>query len=357
MPSEDTGPASQAEAPLAPLGELSRDELFAFGRRLAAATWNLGLPRWFWPEGVALIGLVDFGLVAQSDDCRRVKDWTGVMLASAPTVEHVNDVTPAAAAATAGIDPTRLASYLEWVSLAPRAPNGAIEHWKHGLWADTMYMVGVLQTRLGAITGDPCLVEDAARQYIAHAQVLQHDRKGLFAHGSHRGETLWNFWGRANAWAALAAVEILEASRTLGLTPQTSPALAEVRQRLDRQLEALAACQPEHGVWDVLVDGQVETAGLVETSAAAGLAAAMIRSANSPKDRSAASIGVAGRLALRGVLAYIDEGGVLGRVSAGTILQLLPFGYAVIRSDQPQLWGQGLALAAVSAALVAGIEP
>ena len=357
MPSEDTGPASQAEPQLAPLGELSPSVLVSFGRRLADATWNLGLPRWFWPEGVALSGLADFGLAAQSDDCRRVRQWADAMLASPSTVEHVNDVAPAAAALTAGIDPARLGRYVEWIRTAPRARNGAIEHWKDGLWADTMYMVGVLLARLGATTGDPGLVEDAVAQYVSHARVLQHDRAGLFAHGSHRGETLWNFWGRANAWAALTAVEILEAARTLGLTPGTSPALAEVRQRLGRQLEALAACQPDHGVWDVLVDGQPETAGLVETSAAAGLAAAMIRSAGAPDDPSPASIGAAGRLALRGVLAYTDERGVLRRVSAGTILQLLPFGYAVIRSDRPQLWGQGLALAAVSAALVAGVEP
>jgi unsaturated rhamnogalacturonyl hydrolase len=43
----------------------------------------------------------------------------------------------------------------------------------------------------------------------------------------------------------------------------------------------------------------------------------------------------------------------LTRVSAGTVLQLVPFGYSVIRDDRPQLWGQGLALHAVAAALAA----
>ena len=40
-------------------------------------------------------------------------------------------------------------------------------------------------------------------------------------------------------------------------------------------------------------------------------------------------------------------------VSAGTVLQLVPFGYSVIRDDRPQLWGQGLALHAIAAALAA----
>ena len=39
------------------------------------------------------------------------------------------------------------------------------------------------------------------------------------------------------------------------------------------------------------------------------------------------------------------------RVSAGTVLQLVPFGYSVIRDDRMQPWGQGLALHALAAAM------
>ena len=41
--------------------------------------------------------------------------------------------------------------------------------------------------------------------YGQHAPVavLQHPGTGLYAHGSHRGETIWCFWGRANAWTAV----------------------------------------------------------------------------------------------------------------------------------------------------------
>ena len=52
--------------------------------------------------------------------------------------------------------------------------------------------------------------------------------------------------------------------------------------------------------------------------------------------------------------AYVDKGGALTRVSAGTVLQLVPFGYSVIRDDRPQLWGQGLALHAIAAAVESG---
>ena len=361
MPSEDTGPASRAEPPREALRSLTRSDLIERGRRLGAATWNLGISRWFWPEGVALLGLADFALASSSNDgLARVRTWADAMLASDRPVGHVNDLAPAAAALTAGIDVVRLARFIEWARCAPRSASGAIEHWKDGLWADTMYMVGVLFARLGAANGDTGLLDEAAEQYLLHAQVLQDDRSGLFAHGSHRGETLWNFWGRANAWAALTAVEILEAGRSLGgLTGATRELthLAEVHQRLETQLKSLAACQPPHGVWDVLVDGQPETTGIVETSAAAGIAAAMIRFAGPDSGSAQSPLGCAGHLALRGALAYMGDDGCLGGVSDGTILQLLPFGYAVIRSDRPQLWGQGLALAAIAAALEAPAPP
>jgi unsaturated rhamnogalacturonyl hydrolase len=144
-------------------------------------------------------------------------------------------------------------------------------------------------------------------------------------------------------------VEILEASEVFG--PGNFPGAVEVRERLSLQLASLVRYQPDHGVWEVLVDGQPETKGIVETSAAAGLAAAMMRAKRATRGSIPESVSAAGERALRGVLAYVDDEGYLKRVSAGTILQLLPFGYAVIRTDRPQLWGQGLALEAIAAAL------
>jgi unsaturated rhamnogalacturonyl hydrolase len=149
---------------------------------------------------------------------------------------------------------------------------------------------------------------------------------------------------------ALGAVEYLElAQRRPDLVDRH--AVQGVRTRLVRQLEALAACQPDHGVWSVLVDDQPENAGILETSAAAGLGAAMLRASHVvpglPED-----VVEAGWRAVAGALAYVEDG-TLTRVSAGTVLQLVPFGYSVIRDDRPQLWGQGLALHAVAAALAA----
>jgi unsaturated rhamnogalacturonyl hydrolase len=103
-------------------------------------------------------------------------------------------------------------------------------------------------------------------------------------------------------------------------------------------------------VWDVLVDGHVEVRGVLETSAAAGIGAAMLRGGAvvSAGGADAAALRAAGERAVLGALAYVEDG-ALTRVSAGTVLQLIPFGYSVIRDDRVQPWGQGLALEAIAA--------
>ena len=97
----------------------------------------------------------------------------------------------------------------------------------------------------------------------------------------------------------------------------------------------------------MLVDDQPETRGVLETSAAAGLGAAALRfAALDPAART--QVREMGERAVLGALAYVEDS-YLTRVSAGTVLQLIPFGYSVIRDDRPQPWGQGLALEAVAA--------
>ncbi|BBH16762.1 unsaturated rhamnogalacturonyl hydrolase YesR [Nocardioides baekrokdamisoli] len=348
MASEDTDNARLADPPLPPVGDeaLTRESLAATADRVAAATWRLGLPRWFWGEGVCLTGLVQAGLVYRGDIPREVIEWFETQIASDPlaTLDHVNEVAPGAAAADLG-DPTHtpvLEALLAWTRNPdqPRAANGAIEHWPGGVWADTMYMVGRFMLRFGVRTGDAALVRAGVREVLAQTEILQAEN-GLFVHGAHRGDVIPCYWGRANAWAALALVETLEALDEMGITRLPIPEFA-----LRRQLAALVEVQPWHGVWDVLVDGNVETRGILETSATAGIGAALLRAGRLLDEPTFTDAGWA---ALRGVLAY-EQDGLLTRVSAGTVLQLVPFGYSVIRDDRPQLWGQGLLLTALAAA-------
>jgi len=206
-------------------------------------------------------------------------------------------------------------------------------------------MMGTFLLNHGVATRTSEYVEFIGAQLAAHIELLHNPTTKLYAHGSHRGETLWNYWGRGNAWMALSAVEYLDACQVLNIQP-----LLAVKEALHQQLQALIPLLPEYGIWYVLVDHQVENAGILETSATAGLGAAMVRAARHFPSSHDQLFDVGFR-AIAAALTYVDEKGVLTRSSAGTVLQLIPFGYSVIRSDRMQLWGQGLALNAITAAL------
>jgi unsaturated rhamnogalacturonyl hydrolase len=342
----DPSSAEGATPPLPPVdpSALTVDVLADTGRRIAARAQEMGLRRWFWGEGVVLLGLLRLAEAAGDPTPPFVIDYVDRHLGQGVAPDHVNSIIPGAACAwlyreTGERRYARACErLLDW--LAERTGPGPLEHWPGGVWADTAFMAGVFLVHCGRALGRPELVAEAARQWLAHAAVLRDPASGLFAHGSHRGETVWCFWGRANAWIALAGVEILEAD----------PSLGRLRELLSAQLAALAGNQPAHGVWDVLVDGHPETRGIVETSATAGIAAAMFR---------AAALGlVPARLvdsawrAMGGLHPYVTEDGSVTRTSAGTVLQIVPFGYSVIRDDRIQPWGQGLGLHAYAAALV-----
>ncbi|MQY29356.1 glycoside hydrolase family 88 protein [Nocardia aurantia] len=362
MSAADPSSARRAAPPLPPLPELSAPRLIRIGERLVRRTWAVGLPAWFWGEGVCLLGMLRFARARGAPVPPEVVDWLRRQWDTGIEVTHVNNLAPGAAAVLAAAEYPDLAESAvalgRWFRESPaatRAPNGALEHWPGGVWADTTFMAGVFLGHLGEQLGDPEPVRWFGEQLLAHAEILQDPVTGLFAHGSHRGETIPCFWGRGNAWCALAAVEFLEVAAR-GRVPVDRAQRTAVAGVLTRQLRALAARQPEHGVWSVLVDDQPENAGILETSAAAGIGAAMLRAA-AVLPGCPAEIRAAGWRAVAGALAYVDAAGTLTRVSAGTVLQLIPFGYSVIRDDVQQPWGQGLALHAVAAALAAAEFP
>lgn len=357
MAGSDLTSSRFAAPPLPPLsGEaLQEDALLALGKQIEEKTWRDGLPDFFWGEGVCLLGMIRFAEAAREAFPPRVSEWLDEHSRGDLVLDHVNHLAPGTAAVLDGRPGSsalagRLLAWLQTSAEVTHAANGAIEHWPDGVWADTVFMGGLFVGHLGEARGDAALVSELGRQWLAHAEILQDEETGLFVHGSHAGRPIRCFWGRANAWMALGAVEYLElAVRHPDLVDPH--AVEGVRTRLVRQLEALATCQPAHGVWSVLVDDQPENAGILETSAAAGLGAAMLRASHVIPGLSE-SVVSSGWRAVAGALAYVEDG-TLTRVSAGTVLQLVPFGYSVIRDDRPQLWGQGLALHAVAAALAA----
>ena len=355
MAGEDPTSSLLEAPPLAPLKpeQLDRALLTSLANRIIAATWRTGLIQWSWGEGVYLLSEVRYHETIGEQIPTQLIEWFARR--EVITSGHINNVAPGAAAARLGamgaLDTTaidnNLQSWLANPTSATRAANGAIEHWPGSVWADTCYMLGTYYLNLAVAQSDKERAKFIGEQLVHHFELLQNPTTKLFAHGSHRGETLWNYWGRGNAWMALSSVEFLDACEALALD---MPEVKAVKSALQSQLLSLIPLLPEYGIWDVLVDRQVENKGILETSASAGIGSAMVRAARHLPEI-ARDLTDTGMRAIAAALTYVDETGVLTRTSAGTVLQLVPFGYSVIRSDRLQLWGQGLALNAITAAL------
>lgn len=355
MAGEDTTSSSQEAAPLTPLtsNDLTKEFLLLSAQRIVDSTWRAGLPQWSWGEGVYLLAEVRHHETTGHPIPQRLLDWFSAH--ESITSGHINNVAPGAAAsrlhALGFLQAEKTINSLEnWIMdplSATRAANGAVEHWPGGVWADTCYMMGVFLLNHGVGTNNPKYIEFIGQQLVSHIELLQNPITKLFAHGSYKGETLWNYWGRGNAWMSLSAIEFLDACEVLNMNP---PERQIIKVALQDQFTALIPLLPNYGIWDVLVDHQVENRGVLETSATAGFGAAMMRAKRHlPEIKD--ELDTTGRTAIAAALTYLDSDGVLTRTSAGTVLQLIPFGYSVIRSDRLQLWGQGLALNAISVML------
>ncbi len=356
MAGEDATSSQLAEPALEPLrsGDLDEQRLHAIATRVRNFTWNTSmLSQWSWGEGVYLLAEIRYcersGIQIPEKLLRWYQDRDEI------TLGHINNVAPGAGAVrlhhSGLIDAQRLDRTLQnWIAEGKGisySSNGALEHWEGSVWADTCYMLGSYYLNKAVADGDRNLLDFVGRQLVAHIELLQNPKNKLFAHGSLQGMTLWNYWGRGNAWMALSCVEFLDACEELAVTHSEFPRILDA---LTNQLNSLINFLPDYGIWDVLVDRQIENRGILETSASAGLGAALIRAARHQRDNEDKWREV-GRSVVSAALTYVDDAGVLTRTSAGTVLQLIPFGYSVIRSDRPQLWGQGLALNAITALL------
>lgn len=207
-------------------------------------------------------------------------------------------------------------------------------------WADTLMMAGYLMLRAGVQWQDQALIDDALNQYYWHIQYLQDMRTALWYHGYdnlRRDHMSGFYWGRANAWAAYTMSEVGRVLPECYLYPR----YMDVAGSLTEQLAALKTLQTERGLWRTILD---DPESYEETSASCGIAAAMVLSGNPLYIRYA-------NKALAGVMENITPEGRVRNVSAGTAVMRDREGYRTISRAWTQGWGQGLALAFLSAAL------
>lgn len=177
------------------------------------------------------------------------------------------------------------------------------------LWADDLYMSLSLLSRVGAWSGDQRFFDDAAHQVIQYHSYLFDEGVGLMAHYWYadvrrRGVA---FWGRANGWALVAQVDLLD--RLPADHPQRDTLLALLR----RHVLGVARYQSAEGLWHQLLDKEDS---FLETSASAMITYAVARAVNrgylEPRYTSIA------RRGWEGVTSRVRPDGQIEGICAGT---------------------------------------
>ena len=203
-------------------------------------------------------------------------------------------------------------------------------------WTDTLFMAALFMLRAGIKLGDPELVADALAQYGWHEELLQDPATDLYFHAwddRTQSHLSGQRWARANAWAAYTMASALK------LINYMYPEFMAIDGSLRDQLAALARLQTGTGLWHTILD---DPESYEEVSASAGIGAAMVLYDHPLHAKCAAR-------AYSGLLANIDEKGGVRNVSAGTAVLASRDDYRRVPRKRLQGWGQGLALAFLSA--------
>ena len=146
-----------------------------------------------------------------------------------------------------------------------RFPDGTLARNRplpNSLWLDDLFMSVPALAQMGKYTGEKKYFDDAVKQVLQFADRMFNYDKGLFMHGWVLGmeEHPQFHWARANGWAVMTMVELLE------VLPADHAGRAKVLDLLRKHIRGLANYQSSKGFWHQLID---RNDSYLETSATA----------------------------------------------------------------------------------------
>ncbi len=141
------------------------------------------------------------------------------------------------------------------------------------LWLDDLFMSVPALAQAGKYTGNKAYYDDAVKQVLQFSDRMFNKDKNLYMHGwvSEMKVHPEFHWARANGWAVLTMVELLD------VLPQEHPKREAVLQQLRLHVKGLAAYQTGTGFWHQLID---RNDSYLETSATAIYCYAIARAIN-----------------------------------------------------------------------------
>ncbi|QBE67562.1 glycoside hydrolase family 88 protein [Pseudoduganella lutea] len=187
------------------------------------------------------------------------------------------------------------------------------------LWLDDMYMGIPTIALMGKYTGDAKYYDDAVKQVLQFSRRMFNPQVGLYMHGYVEGmrDHPELHWARANGWAIMAMVEVLE------VLPKTHKGYKAVEMQLRKHAAGLAHLQDKDGMWHQLLD---RPDSYLESSATAIFAYAFARGVNRGYlDKE--MYGTKANLAWNAVARQVNAKGEMASICVGTGMAFDPAFY------------------------------
>ncbi len=156
--------------------------------------------------------------------------------------------------------------FIDYISTKEfRLPDGTLARNRpqpNSIWLDDLFMSVPALAQMGMLTGEQKYFDDAVKQIVQFSDRMFNSEKGLFMHGWVLGmnEHPQFHWARANGWAVMTMVELLE------VLPTDHVGRPKVLALLQKHIRGLANYQSEKGFWHQLID---RPDSYLETSATA----------------------------------------------------------------------------------------
>ena len=141
------------------------------------------------------------------------------------------------------------------------------------IWLDDLFMSVPALAQMGKLTGDRKYYDEGCKQVLSFARRMFNREKGIFMHGwvESMTEHPQFSWARANGWAFMTEVELLE------VLPEDHLMRPQILDLLRAHARGLASYQSGSGFWHQLLDREDS---YLETSATAIYAYAYARAIN-----------------------------------------------------------------------------
>ena len=168
-------------------------------------------------------------------------------------------------------------NYLQHISKGQyRFPDGTLARNRpqnSTLWLDDLFMAVPALAQMGKFSGDNKYFDDAANQVLQYQKRMFNGQKNVYMHGwvQTMSDHPEFYWARANGWAVMALVELLD------VLPENHKNYPELLKLLQIHIKGLASYQDGTGFWHQLLD---KSDSYLETSATAIYAYSMARAIN-----------------------------------------------------------------------------